>query len=829
MTMEPQNDMYGDKPRSGGPQSQSPAEALRQDILRHVLYSLGRDNERPDKQSVFRALAMALRDRLVEKWIASQREIYTRSSKRVYYLSLEFLPGPFLRENLLALGLENEAREALTELGYDLEDVASEEYEPGLGNGGLGRLASCYLDSMATLRLPAYGYGIHYAFGIFHQHIRDGKQVERADNWLRGGTHWQFERSHYVYPVRLYGHVREWTDEQGRLRHSLDGTTTVMAMACDMFIPGYRNEYVLNMRLWAARSSREFEFSFFNTGDYIGAVEEKIRDENISMVLYPNDEAPEGKELRLKQQFFLVSATMQDIVRRFRKKGLAWDQLPRKNAIHLNETHPAVAIPELMRILVDEELLPWEEAWYICVRTFAYTNHTVLPEALEVWPEELFRRLLPRHLQIIHEINRRFLHDVRRQYPNDPAMLGRVSLIYEGETRWVRMSHLAIVGSFSVNGVSAHHTDILKESVFHDFYLLFPERFNNKTNGITPRRWLRQCNPTLAWLITEHIGTDWVTDLAQLKKLEPYVESEGFHKAWMEVRLRNKQKLAAYIRDKNGVTVLPESMFDVHVKRFHEYKRQLLNILHVVALYNRIRSKPGGDVVPRTIIFGGKAAPAYYMAKHIIQLINAVAATINTDPRVGDQLKVVFLQNYCVSLAERIIPATDLSEQISTAGMEASGTGNMKFALNGALTIGTHDGANIEIMEQVGKENLFLFGLQSDEVSTLRTEGYNPRSFYERDAELREALDMIAGGFFSPSEPHLFRDIVDSLLNHGDRYMVLADFRSYAYRQQDVAAAFRDRTAWARMSMLNTARMGFFSSDRAVDEYAKEIWGTGGV
>jgi starch phosphorylase len=817
------------KSRSTEAPATRPAESLKQDILRHVLYSLGRDTERPDRQTVFRALALSLRDRLVEKWIASQREIYSRSSKRVYYLSLEFLPGPFLRENLISLGLENEAREALTDMGFGLDDVADEEYEPGLGNGGLGRLASCYLDSMATLRLPAYGYGIRYAYGIFYQHIKDGRQVERADNWLRGGTHWEFERSHYVHPVRFYGQVREWVDEQGRLRHSLENATTVMAMACDMFIPGHKNDYVLNMRLWAAKTSREFEFSFFNTGDYIGAVEEKIRDENISMVLYPNDEAPEGKELRLKQQFFLVSATIQDIVRRFRKKGIAWDQLPRKNVIHLNETHPAVAIPELMRILVDEELLTWEEAWYICVRTFAYTNHTVLPEALEVWPEDLFRRLLPRHLQIIHEINRRFLHDVRRQFPNDPNILGRVSLVHEGESRWVRMSHLAIVGSFSVNGVSAHHSEILKESVFHDFYKIFPERFNNKTNGITPRRWLRQCNPTLAWLITEHIGPEWLTDLAQLKKLEPYVNSEGFHRAWMEVRLRNKNKLAEYIRDKNGITVMPESLFDVHVKRFHEYKRQLLNVLHVIALYNRIRNSPGSVTVPRTYIFGGKAAPGYYMAKHIIRLINSVAYTINTDPRVGDLLKVVFLQNYCVSLAERIIPATDLSEQISTAGMEASGTGNMKFALNGAITIGTHDGANIEIMEHVGNENLFLFGLLSHEVNEMRSQGYNPRIFYERDSELREVLDMIAGGFFSPSEPHLFRDVVESLLNHGDRYMVLADFRSYVYRQQDAANAFMDQTAWARMSMLNTSRMGFFSSDRAVDEYAKDIWGVSGV
>jgi len=806
-----------------------PADTLKADILRHVLYSLGRDNERPDRQTVFRALALALRDRLVEKWIASQRAIYAKSSKRVYYLSLEFLPGPFLRQNLIALGLEKEARDALTELGFTLDDVAGEEWEPGLGNGGLGRLASCYLDSMAALRLPAYGYGIRYAFGIFHQLIRDGQQVERADNWLRGGQHWEFERTHYMHPVRFYGSVREWVDEQGRLRHTLEGGSTVMAMACDMFIPGYRNDYVLNMRLWAAKSSREFEFSFFNTGDYIGAVEKKIRDENISMVLYPNDEAPEGKELRLKQQFFLVSATMQDIVRRFRKKGVAWDQFPRKNVIHLNETHPAVAIPELMRLLVDEELLPWEEAWYICVRTFAYTNHTVLPEALEVWPEELFRKVLPRHLQIIYEINRRFLHDVRRQFPHDPGLLARVSLIHEGEQRFVRMSHLAIVGSFSVNGVSAHHSNIIKESIFNEFYKIFPERFNNKTNGITPRRWLRQCNPTLAWLITEHIGTEWLTDLEQLKKLEPYAESAGFQKAWMEVRLRNKQQLAEYIRAKNGITILPESLYDVHVKRFHEYKRQLLNILHVVALYNRIRRDPDAGIVPRTFIFGGKAAPGYYMAKHIIQLINAVGYTINTDPRVGDMLKVVFLQNYCVSLAERIMPATDLSEQISTAGMEASGTGNMKFALNGAITIGTHDGANIEMLEHVGSDNLFLFGLLSHEVEDLRRQGYNPRTFYETDSELREVLDMISGGYFSPGDPHMFRDIVESLLNHGDRYMVLADYRSYSYRQQDAARAYLDQPGWARRSMLNTARMGFFSSDRSMGEYARDIWGVEGV
>lgn len=798
---------------------------LKNDILRHVLYSLGRDNSHPDKQSCYRALALALRDRLTEKWIETQRSIYDTTSKRVYYLSLEFLPGPFLHEHIIALGLEQDARDALKELGFTLEEIVEEEWEPGLGNGGLGRLASCYLDSMATMSLPAFGYGIRYSYGIFHQHIENGEQVERADNWLRTGSQWEIERPHHMYPVRFFGEVRQWVDEQGRLRHALDGGITVRAMASDMFIPGHENGHVINMRLWVAKSSREFELSIFNVGDYIGAVQEKIRNENISMVLYPNDEAPEGKELRLKQQFFLVSATLQDILRRFRKSGEPWSEFPEHNVIHLNETHPAIAIPEFMRILLDEELVEWEDAWDVCVRTFAYTNHTVLPEALEVWPEDLIRRLLPRQLQIIHEINRRFLNDVLRRFPGDNGILSRVSLIHEGDIRTVRMSHLAIVGSFSVNGVSQLHSDILVESVFHDFARIYPDRFNNKTNGITPRRWLRQCNPTLSWLISEHIGgPDWITDLDKLKELEPFADSPGFQKTWMETRTKNKQLLAEYIKEHNGIEVNPESLFDVQVKRFHEYKRQLLDVLHVITLYNRIRADKNSVTVPRTVIFGGKAAPGYYMAKQIIRLINAVAEVVNNDPVVGDLLKVVFLENYSVSLAEKIIPATDLSEQISMAGMEASGTGNMKFALNGSITIGTRDGANIEIGEHVGEDNIFFFGLTAADIAQVWREGYNPRGFYENDDELRMALDMIGNGHFMPDNPHTFRDIVDSLLNHGDRYLVLADYRSYVDRQADVARAFENPAAWAAMSIRNTAGMGFFSSDRPVKQYAEQIW-----
>jgi len=802
----------------------SPRSPLESDMLRHIVSSLGSDYERTGAVNYYMGLSLAVRDRLIDKWIMTQRAFYEGQVKRVYYLSMEFLPGPFLVNNLLNMEMEETGEAALRNRGLTLDEVAGEEFDPGLGNGGLGRLASCYLDSMASLRIPGYGYGIRYAFGIFHQAIENGYQIEHADNWLRLGNTWGFDRPQNLYPVHFYGRVLEWTDEQGRLRHLWADTTKVMAMACDYLIPGYGNGYVTNMRLWVARTSREFNLGFFNTGDYVGAVEDKIRSENISMVLYPNDETMAGKELRLRQQYFFVSATLQDITRRYKKKNETWDDFPNQIAIHLNETHPAIAIPELMRQFVDIELLPWEIAWDICTRTFAYTNHTVLPEALEHWPEELVERMLPRHMQIIHEINRRFLDDVRRRYPQDPERVPRMSIVDGGDCRQVRMAHLAIVGSHTVNGVSALHSEILKARVFKDFHELYPERFTNITNGITPRRWLLQCNKNLAGLITEKIGADWITQLDKLKELIPLAGDADFRQRWIEVKRQNKLRLASLIEQSLKIKVPVEGMFDVQVKRFHEYKRQLLNILGVVALYNRIKDNPDAPTPPRVVIFGGKAAPGYRMAKMIIKLIHSVAYVVNTDPVLAGRLKVVFLPNYSVSLAEKIIPAADLSEQISTAGMEASGTGNMKFALNGALTIGTYDGANIEIMEEVGAGNIFLFGLKEEQIEEIKARGYNPREYYESDPELHRALDMIANGYFSPAEPVLYRGIIESLLDMGDRFMVLADFAAYQKAREAADKLFAKPHEWAKRSILNTANMGKFSSDRALMEYAKRIW-----
>jgi starch phosphorylase len=724
-----------------------------------------------------------------------------------------------------ALGLEDECREAVRDFGLDLDELLEEEWNPGLGNGGLGRRASCYMDSMATCKIPAYGYGILYDYGIFYQTIVNGYQHECADNWLRQDSPWVLRRGNFMYRIHFCGRSEVYHDSAGLERFRWVDTESVMAMACDIMVPGYRNGNVTNMRLWKAISTRDFELEIFNRGDYIGAVQAKAESENISKVLYPNDQSPRGKELRLKQQYFFVAATFQDILRRFRKHNYSsFDCFPDQVAVQLNDTHPAISVAELMRILVDDEALEWDRAWDLCRRTFSYTNHTVLPEALETWSVDLIGRVLPRHMQIIFEINHRFLAEVEERYPGRVDLLRGLSLIAEGDQKQVRMAHLAIIGSHKVNGVAELHSKILRDRLFRDFDDMYPGRFINVTNGVTPRRWLLQANPALSELITSVIGDGWATDLDRLAGLADHADDPEFQLRWQEVRRRNKKLLARYVLRKLGVGLNPSTLFDMHVKRIHEYKRQVLNVLHVISLYNRIRSEAGNHHVPRTVFFGGKAAPGYFMAKLVIKLINSVAQVGNADPAVGSNLRVVFLPNYCVSQAEKLMPAADLSEQISTAGMEASGTGNMKFSLNGALTIGTLDGANVEIREAVGAENFFLFGHTEEEVVAMRSGGYNPMQICEASLELKKALDMIATGFFSPGEPDLFRPIVDSLLSHGDYYMVLADYESYVHAQFQVSRAYEDQARRTRMSILNTAGMGRFSSDRSIREYARDIW-----
>jgi starch phosphorylase len=797
--------------------------SLGDDIRRHILSNLGNELYPPDPFRSFSGLAYAIRDRLIRLWLATQASYYDSMTKRVYYLSMEFLPGRFLMNYITNLGMEDGCRKAAADLGYALEDLAEEERDAGLGNGGLGRLASCYMDSLATLRIPGYGYGILYDYGLFHQTIVDGWQEERADNWRRHGSPWVIDRVEHLYPIHFYGRSEPYRDNKGALRYRWVDTDTVMAMPCDILIPAHGGAHVTNMRLWTAASSQEFSLRDFNQGDFVGAMQAKILSENISKVLYPNDEPVAGKELRLKQQYFLVAATLRDIVRRHRKSGPSFDGFADLVAIQLNDTHPTIAVAELMRILVDEEFLAWDAAWDICRRTFAYTNHTVLPEALETWPADLLGRVLPRHLEIIAEIDRRFLAEVAARHPGETARLARMAIIDRTGNR-VRMAHLAIVGSHAVNGVAKLHSDILKDRVFKDFHAFYPGKFTNVTNGITPRRWLLQANPTLSRLITDHIGPDWATDLTRLAALVPLAGDPAFRQAWRLAKRDNKKRLARYVLRKTGIGINPDTLFDVQFKRMHEYKRQLLNVLHVVTLYNRLRRDPGLAVPPRTVLIGGKAAPGYFMAKRIIRLITAVAETINADDAIRGRLRMVFLPNYCVSQAEKVIPAADLSQQISTAGMEASGTGNMKFALNGALTIGTLDGANIEIMEQVGRENIFIFGLTTPEVEVARASGTPPSRRVAADQELAEALDMIGRGHFHPADPGLFTPILDSLLTHGDYYCVTADYRACLDAQDAVNALYLDPDAWSRASILNTANMGFFSSDRAVLEYARNIW-----
>ncbi len=802
------------------------AATLKADIQRHIRFTMGRDPDKPNRHACFMGLAHSVRDQLIDRWIRTQRSQYDTLAKRVYFLSLEFLPGRFLMNYLISLQMVDQARQAVEEMGFDLEELEEEEWDAGLGNGGLGRLASCYMDSLACLNYPGYGYGIRYDYGIFHQTIEDGWQREQCDNWARKGTPWEIRRGEYLIPIRFYGRTETYTDVAGRQCYRWVDGEVVMAMGCDILVPGFGDDFVTNMRLWKAQSSREFNLDEFNQGDYIGAVEAKVQSETISSVLYPSDEMEQGRELRLKQQYFFVAATLADILRRYRKLDRHFSELPDFVAIQLNDTHPAIAIPELMRLLMDEEGLTWNDAWPICVQTFAYTNHTVLPEALETWPIGLLQRILPRHMEIIFEINRQFLDSLAPQQKKDADLMRRVSLIAEGGTQRVRMANLAILGSHTVNGVAELHSRILKNDLFKDFNTLFPKRLTNVTNGITPRRWLAQANPNLATLISDTIGPEWISDLSQLKKLEPMAEDSEFRQRWIKTKRDNKKHLSRYILRKIGLGVDPDTLFAVQVKRIHEYKRQLLNVLHVITRYHRIRANPDAQVVPRTVIFAGKAAPAYHQAKRIIKLISAVAEKTNGDPDIQGKLRVLFLPNYCVSQAEKIIPAADLSEQISTAGMEASGTGNMKMSLNGALTIGTLDGANVEIMEEVGEENIFIFGLTADQVATTRGDGYDPHTYYDGDAELRHTLDSISRGDFSPpNDPHLFAPIVESLLQRGDFYMLLADYRPYLNAQERVDRLFQDKAAWAVKSILNTARMGKFSSDRSVMDYAKKIWG----
>uniref|UniRef100_A0A8C2AYY4 Alpha-1,4 glucan phosphorylase n=2 Tax=Cyprinidae TaxID=7953 RepID=A0A8C2AYY4_CYPCA len=807
---------------------------LKQGFNRHLHFTLVKDRNVATPRDYYFALAHTVRDHLVGRWIRTQQFYYEADPKRVYYLSLEFYMGRALQNTMINLGLQTACDEAIYQLGLDMEDLEEMEEDAGLGNGGLGRLAACFLDSMATLGLAAYGYGIRYEYGIFNQKIKDGWQVEEADDWLRYGNPWEKARPEFMLPVHFYGRVVE---EDGKEPKWVD-TQVVLAMPYDTPIPGYMNNTVNTMRLWSARAPNDFNLQDFNVGDYIQAVLDRNLAENISRVLYPNDNKIrfqlynffEGKELRLKQEYFVVAATLQDVIRRFKTSKrncsgpLSFESFPDKVAIQLNDTHPAMAIPELMRIFVDIEKLDWDTAWNITKQTFAYTNHTVLPEALERWPVELMEKLLPRHLQIIYKINQIHLDHIASLFPNDMDRICKMSLIEEEGGKRVNMAHLCIVGSHKVNGVAEIHSDIIKRDVFRDFSELEPEKFQNKTNGITPRRWLLLCNPGLADLIAEAIGEEYVKDMTQLQKLNDLVDDDAFIQDVAKVKQDNKLKFAQYLEKVYKVDINPASMFDVHVKRIHEYKRQLLNCLHVITMYNRIKRSPIKPFVPRTVIIGGKAAPGYHMAKMIIKLITSVADVVNNDPVIGRKLKVIYLENYRVSLAEKVIPATDLSEQISTAGTEASGTGNMKFMLNGALTIGTMDGANVEMAEEAGEENLFIFGMRVEDVAEMDKKGYDALKYYESLPELKQAINQIKSGYFLPKQPEMFNDIINMLFHH-DRFKVFADYESYVECQERVSALYKDQREWTRVVIKNIAASGKFSSDRTIKEYATEIWG----
>ena len=799
--------------------------SLKQGYEEHLKYTLAKDEYSQTEWDKYRSVVLAILDRLHHRSIETQQAYYRENAKRVYYISMEFLIGRMLDNALINLGIQDEVRDALAEIGINYDELREVENDAALGNGGLGRLAACFLDSMATLGIPGYGYGIRYDYGIFYQKIVDGFQVERPDMWLRFGNPWDIVRPKTMYPVNFFGNSVPYNDEKGNLRFRWENTHTVMAVAYDMPVPGYKNDIVNTLRLWKAASSKSLDLSSFNQGEYINAVRDMQLHENISRVLYPNDKVFVGQELRLKQEYFLVASTLQDIIRRFKKINTDWNTFPDKVAIQCNDTHPNLAIPELMRILVDEEGLNWDTAWDITTKTIAYTNHTILPEALEKWPVSLMRNMLPRHLQIIYEINKRFLNTVHEVFQDDLNKIRRMSIISEGENPSVQMANLGIVGSHKVNGVAALHSDLIKKTIFRDFNDLWPEKFTNKTNGITPRRWLKQCNPGLSSLISSKIGEGWVTDLDQLQKIDKLASNKSFQKEFAAIKKQNKQALANYVLKHNDVKINVNSIFDVQIKRIHEYKRQVLAALHTIALYNRIKANPLAPFQPRTVIFAGKAAPGYTMAKNHIKFINSIAEIINSDKDVGDKLKCIFISNYSVSLAEKIIPAADLSEQISTAGMEASGTGNMKFALNGAITIGTLDGANVEIREEVGNENIFIFGLKVEEIEHLRNEGYNPWDYYNSDEELKKVVDQVRSGFFSPNHPDLFAGIGHALLEGGDYYMLLADFRAYANAQSDVEKLYQNSSEWFKKAIHNVARIGKFSSDRTISEYASEIWG----
>jgi len=801
------------------------ADDLAQDARRYYGHAWASDAGDDDPLEAYRALALALRDRLVERWRSTAAAVASADARQAYYLSLEFLMGRTLNNVLLNLGFAESADPALRKLGVALEMLIDAEPDAGLGNGGLGRLAACFLDSCATLQLPVTGYGIRYEYGMFRQRIEHARQVEEPDHWLRGGNPWEIERPADTRRVRFRGYTEFRPDAKGRLRAAWLGTEDVLAVPCDVPVPGYRNETVNGLRLWRAMATDEFNLGEFNAGSYTESVAAKNAAENITMVLYPNDASENGKELRLRQQYFLASASLQDVVARWvARHGSDFSRFAEKNRFQLNDTHPSCAVPELMRILLDEHGLAWDTAWEIVSRTTAYTNHTLLPEALEKWSVRLFRQLLPRLLEIIYEINARFLTEVERRWPADQRQLARMSLIEEGPEPQIRMAYLAIVGSFSVNGVAALHSDLLKQGLFADFHALWPEKFNNKTNGVTQRRWLVAANPGLSKLVTETIGDAFTTNLDALRALRPYAEDRAFRQAWRGVRRENKERLSAVVRQCCGVSFDPEALFDVQVKRIHEYKRQLLNILHVIHLYLHLKDGDDHDGVPRAVLIGGKAAPGYFMAKRIISLIAKVAEMVNGDRRLGDRLRVAFLPNYRVSAMEVIAPATDLSEQISTAGKEASGTGNMKFMMNGAVTIGTLDGANIEIREEVGDENFFLFGLTAAQVEETRRH-YDPEAIIRQDADLAAVMALIESGFFNRFEPGLFDPIVQAIRNPQDPWLVAADFRAFVDAQIRAAAVWRDPEAFTRMSILNTAASGKFSTDRTMRDYNADIWG----
>jgi starch phosphorylase len=833
-TRDSQPVVTGPRADAGPPSSVPPSGAFRfavksdvatmmAAIERHLKLTLARDPGTATTHDWYLAAAHSVRDHIMQRFIETMSAQTTSNARRVYYLSLEYLIGRMLQNNLWNTGLYQVTKDALTALGLDPTAVDAGEVDMGLGNGGLGRLAACFMDSLATLDLPAVGYGVFYEFGLFRQRIINGRQVELPDDWLQFPNPWDIMRPEHVVEVALYGRVERDLNDRGDYRARWVGTSSVLGIPHDIPIAGYGATTVNFLRLWESRASQEFDLNVFNEGGYVEAMREKAIGETITKVLYPNDKSESGKELRLVQQYFFVACSLKDIIRRYRKNNQGWQRFPDKVAIQLNDTHPAVAIVELMRILIDEEGLPWEKSWDLCRRVFSYTNHTLLPEALERWSVPLFEKVLPRHLEIIYEINRRFLEqEVAPRWPGDTSKLSSLSLIEEGWPKQIRMAHLSVIGSHTVNGVAALHTQLLQERLFADFYALYPDRFQNKTNGITPRRWLKQCNPRLAGLIDETLGDHWPVALEELRRLERHADDPEFQRRFLDIKHQNKVDLVELIERCTGVKVDPRALFDVQIKRLHEYKRQHLNLLHILTLYRRLLHDPDLDVVPRVFIFGAKAAPGYDLAKRIIHAINAVAAKINADPRVRDKLRVVFLPDYSVTLAEHIIPATDVSEQISTAGREASGTGNMKLALNGALTVGTLDGANIEILEEVGSANIFIFGNTVQQLDELRAQGYNPWDYYRRNVELRAAVDWLSSGFFA--ERGALGPVVHSLLDGGDPFFVLADYEAYLRAHEEVDRAYRDERRWARMAILNTARTGKFSSDRTIREYARDIW-----